>query len=424
MKLVVCFFFLISVLHLKSQQLGEFEFTGSGVCPNPFNSVTVQPENAAFSLFSSQGVNCTPTNDVYNNSGWNTAAIIDLNEFNQFSIVASPCFSLHLTSITFSHRISNVSSQPAWHLRSNVDNFSSDISSGSSSSSISSVTVDLSATHANLNQVIFRLYLTNVTANSTTWRNDNVNVSGYLSEVAPTNYFLDADSDTFGDPNSAVEECIAPIGYVLNNLDCNDTNKNIHPNTIWFLDQDADGFGNSSVRSIGCFIGENFVLDSTDCDDLDPDFSIAVDTFYRDNDLDGFGDSSVFTVNCFSPMGFVSNFSDCDDDNPTVYFSASDTSENGVDENCDGVDGCLETKEHTVFNLHIYPNPAKDWITLEVNDQSFKEFSISIFDLKGIEVLKSEDVAAINLSNLQGGLYILTLKTEATVFMTRILIQK
>jgi hypothetical protein len=424
MKLVVCFLFLMSALHLRSQQFGKFEFTGAGVCPNSFTSVTVQPENAAFSFFSSQGVNCTPTNDVYNNSGWNTTAIIDLNEFNQFSIVAEPCFSLHLTSITFSHRISNVSSPPTWHLRSNVDNFSSDISSGSSSVSISSVTVDLSTSHANLNQVIFRLYLTNVTANSTTWRNDNVSVSGYVSEITPTTYFLDADSDTFGDPNSSLEECSMPLGYVVNNLDCNDANANIHPNTIWFLDQDADGFGNSTVRSIGCFIGENFVLDSTDCDDLDPDFSIAIDTFYRDTDLDGFGDSSIFTVNCFSPTGFVSNFLDCDDNNPMVYFSASDTSENGVDENCDGVDGFLETKEHRAVNLHFYPNPAKDWITLEVSDQSFKEFSISIVDVKGMEVLKSEDVAVINLSNLQGGLYFLTLRTVGTVFMTRILIQK
>ncbi|MFK7933740.1 MAG: T9SS type A sorting domain-containing protein, partial [Saprospiraceae bacterium] len=44
-------------------------------------------------------------------------------------------------------------------------------------------------------------------------------------------YYLDADNDGFGDANISLEACanIAPVGYVLDNTDCNDTNANINP---------------------------------------------------------------------------------------------------------------------------------------------------------------------------------------------------
>ena len=52
-----------------------------------------------------------------------------------------------------------------------------------------------------------------------------------LPIYAPTTYYEDADSDGFG--NSAVSQLVpcaaAPIGYVTNSLDCDDTNPDVYP---------------------------------------------------------------------------------------------------------------------------------------------------------------------------------------------------
>ena len=422
MKLVGVYFVVIFSFGLSAQILGKFEFTGAGICPNPYINVTNQLPNFSFSSFSSQGVNCSSTNDVYNNSGWNTTSVIDLNEFNEFSISANSCYSISLTSLTFSHRISNVTSPPTWHLRSSLDNFSADISNGLSSVTISPITIDISATHSDLKQVVFRLYLTSATANSTTWRNDNVSVSGSVNSIVPTTYFLDADSDSFGDENATVEDCSLPIGYVLNSLDCNDTNSLINPNTSWFLDSDSDGFGDANSKEIGCYIGENYVLDSTDCDDLDPDFTIPVDTFYLDNDSDSFGDFSQFVIACFQPEGYVSNFSDCDDTNPLMFSSAIDINENGIDENCDGVDGYLSVQNNFITIFKIVPNPVKEWFSIESNFH-FESISIEVIDVDGKIVLQSEAVLKLNVFSLKNGLYFLKIITESGTYFDRLMIQ-
>ncbi|MEC7985444.1 MAG: putative metal-binding motif-containing protein, partial [Myxococcota bacterium] len=50
-------------------------------------------------------------------------------------------------------------------------------------------------------------------------------------------YYLDADEDGFGDPNTEIEDCELPSGYVIDNTDCNDTDALIHPDA----EEDCDG---------------------------------------------------------------------------------------------------------------------------------------------------------------------------------------
>jgi hypothetical protein len=45
----------------------------------------------------------------------------------------------------------------------------------------------------------------------------------------PVTYFLDGDSDGYGDPNTAVDACEPPAGYVTDATDCDDGNPDVHP---------------------------------------------------------------------------------------------------------------------------------------------------------------------------------------------------
>ena len=70
--------------------------------------------------------------------------------------------------------------------------------------------------------------------------------SGTIDDNLTTQiYYEDDDSDSFGNPDISVEDCSQPNGYVLNNLDCDDTNDQINPDGIEILDdnidQDCDG---------------------------------------------------------------------------------------------------------------------------------------------------------------------------------------
>ena len=147
---------------------------------------------------------------------------------------------------------------------------------------------------------------------------------------APT-WYLDSDSDGYGDELEAVRQCSAPSGYVAENkagFDCDDGDAAFHPGadesdctdpndyncdgSVAYADADADGWAaceecddsDAAIHPDAVEICDE--LDN-DCDslvdDADDDLDLAsASDWYRDADSDGFGREEDSQRACLAPM--------------------------------------------------------------------------------------------------------------------------
>lgn len=206
-------------------------------------------------------------------------------------------------------------------------------------------------------------------------------------------YFADEDGDGFGDPDGEKGACEQPNGYVANLDDCDDGDKNVHPDATeicdgdqkdedcdgkidddddsmstsglntFYRDADNDDFGsNDSTRA--CELPSGYVENNDDCDDgddqinpdgqevcdapkvdedcdgwvndADPSMSTSgLDWYYIDADGDGFGDGAL-TQACDASVGFSEIDGDCDDAEATTNPDESEVCNDGADNDCDG----------------------------------------------------------------------------------------
>lgn len=124
-------------------------------------------------------------------------------------------------------------------------------------------------------------------------------------------YYADTDGDGFGDANVTVEDCIQPVGYVLDNSDCDDADASVSPS------------GTETCNNI-----------DDNCDGEIDEFVLL--TFYADADFDGFGDINNAVFACSAPADYVANADDCDDAMVT-YVDADGDGEGGLDWTACGV---------------------------------------------------------------------------------------
>ena len=171
---------------VASAQLGVYSFTGAGACPNQNPSVTSQPSNASFNTFSNINAACVAATDIFQTQAWNTTNTIDLTEYNQFTITPNAGYLLALTNLTFTQYTNEVPSfgTTTWSLRSSIDNYATDLATGTATASSQTPSVTLpSASFTNTGGVTFRLYLINAKTPNTLWSIDDVTLNGNVVSI-------------------------------------------------------------------------------------------------------------------------------------------------------------------------------------------------------------------------------------------------
>ena len=128
--------------------------------------------------------------------------------------------------------------------------------------------------------------------------------------------YRDADEDGYGDPLDSLTTCREHLGYVDNDLDCDDADPAAWPGATEQpgdgVDQDCDG-------------GERCPVDADGDGEPSPTDTIAS----SDLDCTDEGEATAFGE-------------DCDDDDPSVYPGAVEIEDDGLDQDCDGQDAEAE----------------------------------------------------------------------------------
>lgn len=251
-----------------------------------------------------------------------------------------------------------------------------------------------------------------------------------------TSFFLDADSDGFGDATNSVVACSAPIGYVSDNTDCDDSESTVYPGApeicddldndcdlsidegltliTYYNDLDGDGLGDPALAIQDCSVPSGAVLNSDDCDDTDPTPNAGAFKYFLDSDGDSFGDVNNFIYDCsaFSPLpNYVSDSTDCNDSVATIFPNAIDNFGDGIDQDCDGVDGYLGLAQNAI-QVGVYPNPGTDVVRIETTEiQSIEVRSTEGSLVYSFTTNNGENSKEIQTSTFAPGVYFIQVKS-------------
>ncbi|WP_299125330.1 PKD domain-containing protein [uncultured Winogradskyella sp.] len=145
-------------------------------------------------------------------------------------------------------------------------------------------------------------------------------------------------------------------------------------------------------------------------------------TFYEDLDGDGYGDPNITIEDCSNipPFGYAINGLDCNDTNNGINPDATDSEGNGIDENCDGVDGDLLSIDDILVNdIKVITNPFNDSIVINIpSSLTGTPLSICIYDLNGRTVYENilidsnGQLRIGNLNRLEKATYLLELSNK------------
>ena len=172
--------------------LGLYPFTGAATCPTPNLSVSAQPSNGTFTDISRTGLTCQTILDRMGQSpsSGNFGTTINTSMYIEFTLTPSGGYEVDLTSMSFI-TIRTAAGATNWALRSSVDSYATDISTGTTGTTDANANIDLSgASYQNLSAVTFRIYPYGGSSTGH-WRIDDITLNGTIVPISikpePTN---------------------------------------------------------------------------------------------------------------------------------------------------------------------------------------------------------------------------------------------
>ena len=158
-------------------------------------------------------------------------------------------------------------------------------------------------------------------------------------KVLPCEYFYDGDGDGFGDPATGIATCEPPINYVLDDTDCDDTDRDAYPGADEYCDGHDD-----------------------DCDGTTDEYdALDASQWWTDADGDGYGDPATVQTACTQPSGTIATGLDCDDADRDINPSAEEVCGDGVDDDCDGADlPCILNIPLATTDVQLIGESAQD----------------------------------------------------------------
>ncbi|WP_179315718.1 T9SS type A sorting domain-containing protein [Winogradskyella undariae] len=219
---------------------------------------------------------------------------------------------------------------------------------------------------------------------------------------------------------------------VISLLGCGTTIILINVEEIVCTDSDGDGVIDSDEDING---NDNLEDDDTDGDDI-PN--------YLDSDDDGDNVATIDEINIVlgrsnntihqfvdTDEDEIENYLDDDDDGDGILTIDEDYNDNGDptddDTNSNTIPDYLESSvalslnEFNVTRFNMFPNPAKENVTIQLASSYFETGSVNIYNIQGKAILKhikfEGNSSILDISSLESGLYFveLTIGNTATV---------
>jgi hypothetical protein len=181
------------------------------------------------------------------------------------------------------------------------------------------------------------------------------NCNAQVDEGVQSVFYADVDGDGFGSITETLA-CNAPIGFVSNNVDCNDAASAVFP-------------------------GASETCNGVD-DNCDGQTDEGLNTYYADLDGDGFGAGAV-VLTCSPSNGFVLSNNDCDDNASAINPGAQEIC-NSIDDNCD-------TQIDEGVMTYFYSDSDADGYGLDAVSESFAPGSWILYNPNDFVLVGTSD---------------------------------